>query len=148
LLDEPTSGLDPISRHEFYDILNELSNEGTAVIISSHALTEMESRTDQIAILSQGKLVANDSLENLRKAASLPVLFKIKTNNNIKKIAAEIKGKIINSNLIELSCSSKDKIKTLNKISAFGNKIQDVDIFPPSLEELYRHYGSINLGGK
>jgi Cu-processing system ATP-binding protein len=73
LLDEPTSGLDPILRHEFYDIVQELADQGTAVLLSSHALTELETRTDRIAIMSKGKLVVNDSLVNLSEKASLPI---------------------------------------------------------------------------
>ncbi|MDQ7069499.1 MAG: ABC transporter ATP-binding protein, partial [Rhodobacterales bacterium] len=53
LLDEPTSGLDPISRHEFYDIVDDLAAGGTAILLSSHALTELETRTDRIAIMSK-----------------------------------------------------------------------------------------------
>ncbi len=145
LLDEPTSGLDPISRHEFYDIIKEMSENGTAVIISSHALTEVESRTDKIAILSQGKLVANDSLENLRTAAALPIRFDIKTKaKNNKKIAQDLGGKSINGHAIELFCNSDKKIQILGQISSFGAKIDDVDIIPPSLEELYRYYSAEN----
>jgi Cu-processing system ATP-binding protein len=147
LLDEPTSGLDPISRHEFYNIVEELANTGTAVLISSHALTEMESKTDRIAILSQGKLVANDSLENLRKSANLPIRFNIKTKiKSAKKIAVELNGKQINGRSIEIFCKRGEKIKILQRISSFGDKIEDIDINPPSLEELYRHYSLSKTG--
>jgi len=149
LLDEPTSGLDPISRHEFYDIIKEMSENGTAVIISSHALTEVESRTDKIAILSQGKLVANDSLEILRKSANLPIRFDIKTKaKNNKKIASDLGGKSINGHAIELFCQQDKKIELLEQISSFGNKIDDIDINPPSLEELYRHYSAQKQEGE
>src|SRR5690606_20260965 len=65
VLDEPTGGLDPVSRREFYAILDELAGEGAAILLSSHALTEVEARTDRIAILSRGRLVADDTLSNL-----------------------------------------------------------------------------------
>ncbi len=47
LLDEPTSGLDPISRQDLYAIIDELAAQGTAVLIASHALTEVEAQTDR-----------------------------------------------------------------------------------------------------
>ncbi len=75
VLDEPTSGLDPVSRQEFYAILDDLAREGTAILHSSHALTEVEARTDRIAILSQGQLMAHDTLAALRLAARLPLRF-------------------------------------------------------------------------
>jgi len=148
LLDEPTSGLDPISRHEFYDIVKDLSNNGTAVIISSHALTEVETKTDRIAILSQGNLVANESLEVLRKSASLPILIKIKASDKkINEVANSFENKKLNSNRVngqtlELFCKQNQKIDILGQISAFGNAIKDIDITPPSLEELYRYYST------
>ena len=65
LLDEPTSGLDPISRQDLYAIIDELAAHGTAVLIASHALTEVEAQTDRIAILRKGIKVADDTLANL-----------------------------------------------------------------------------------
>ncbi len=143
LLDEPTSGLDPISRHDFYDIIEELSGAGTAVLISSHALTEMETRTDRIAILSNGMLVANDSLENLRATANLPIRINILAyEKSVDIIAKRLSAKRINGHIVELFCSDSEKIKMLKRISDMGEKISDIDINPASLEELYRFYST------
>src|SRR5690606_22873840 len=73
VLDEPTSGLDPVSRRDFYALLDGLAAEGAAILLSSHALTEVEARTDRILILSQGRLVAQGTLSDLRRRAALPV---------------------------------------------------------------------------
>ena len=62
VLDEPTSGLDPVSRREFYAILDELAGQGAAILLSSHALTEVEARTVRILILSRGRPVAQGTL--------------------------------------------------------------------------------------
>jgi len=77
LLDEPTSGLDPISRQDLYAIIDELAAQGTAVLIASHALTEVEARTDRIAILRKGVKVADDTLPNLSRIAGLPTRLRI-----------------------------------------------------------------------
>ncbi len=143
LLDEPTSGLDPISRHDFYDIIGELANNGTAVLISSHALTEMETKMDKIAIMAKGKLVANDSLENLRKKANLPIKINILANEkSVKEVAGFLNAKQVNGHRVELFCQKKDKIKTLGKISKMSGKISDIDISAASLEELYRFFST------
>jgi Cu-processing system ATP-binding protein len=55
VLDEPTSGLDPVSRREFYALLDGLAAHGASILLSSHALTEVEARTDRILILSKGR---------------------------------------------------------------------------------------------
>ncbi len=148
LLDEPTSGLDPISRHEFYDIVGELAQAGTTVLISSHALTELETRCDRIAILSAGKLVADGDLPALRKAAQLPVRFSVTaTAETADTVAAELQGERINGHAIALTCDESDKIELLGRITALGQAITDIDVEPPSLEELYRYYSAANREG-
>ncbi len=63
-------------------------------MLSSHALTELELRTDRIAILSKGQLVANDSLQKLRDIASLPIKFKVTASNDtIEGINQQLGGK-------------------------------------------------------
>lgn len=144
VLDEPTSGLDPVSRHEFYDIVQELADEGAAVLLSSHALTELELRTDRIAILSKGKLVANDSLSHLRQAARLPIKFKVTaTTDTAQGVATELGGRRINGQSVELLCQPQEKVAVLSTITALGSLVKDVDVTPASLEELYRHFSGV-----
>ncbi|MCR9138275.1 MAG: ABC transporter ATP-binding protein [Alphaproteobacteria bacterium] len=148
LLDEPTSGLDPVSRHEFYDIVDELAQSGTTVLISSHALTELETRCDRIAILSAGQLVADGDLAGLRKAARLPVRFNVTaTMEMADSVAAHLQGKRVNGHSVALTCQENEKIELLGRIAALGQAITDFDVEPPSLEELYRHYSAIDRGG-
>ena len=58
ILDEPTGGLDPESRHAFHATLGELAGRGTAIILSSHVLAEVEAGTDRVAIMRRGRLAA------------------------------------------------------------------------------------------
>jgi len=148
LLDEPTSGLDPVSRHEFYDIVEDLAQGGTAVLHSSHALTELETRTDRIAILSGGKLVANDALSALRNAARLPIKVNVTaTAETVEGVAAELGGTRTNCLSVELTCQQHEKVDLLSQITGLGDKIRDVDVTPASLEELYRHYSATTQEG-
>ena len=147
LLDEPTSGLDPISRHEFYDIVEDLANAGTAVLLSSHALTELETRTDRIAIMSKGELLADDSLAALRQTARLPIRVHVTTTEaDADRIASELGGQRVNGRSIALTCEQDGKVAMLGQITSMGAVIKDVDVTPASLEDLYRHY-SILEGG-
>ena len=66
ILDEPTVGLDPKQIIEVRDLIRELGKDHT-VILSSHILSEVRSVSDRILIISKGKLVANDTPENLEK---------------------------------------------------------------------------------
>ena len=56
----------PIARCDFYQLLDGLSAYGSAILRSSHAMTELEARTDRLLILFGGKMVATGSLPDLR----------------------------------------------------------------------------------
>lgn len=57
LLDEPTVGVDPQSRERIYDMLNELRDQGTAILLTTHQLDEAQFRCDRIAIVDRGEVV-------------------------------------------------------------------------------------------
>ncbi|NOD47365.1 MULTISPECIES: ABC transporter ATP-binding protein [unclassified Ruegeria] len=145
LLDEPTSGLDPISRQDLYAIIDELAAQGTAVLIASHALTEVEARTDLIAIMRKGQMVADDTLNNLSALAGLPIRLKVRASVNADALAAELGGSRINGASVELLCSPADKMEALRRIAGMGDAVADVEMTPPNLEDLYRHYAQEEL---
>lgn len=62
VLEEPTSGLDPLIRHEFENLLRETAGEGRTVFLSSHELDEVQRIADRIAIIREGRLVAEDTV--------------------------------------------------------------------------------------
>ncbi|TKB95985.1 ATP-binding cassette domain-containing protein [Pedobacter cryophilus] len=64
ILDEPTSGLDPNQLIEIRKLIKELGKTKT-VILSTHIMQEVEAICDDVIIINKGKIVANDSLENL-----------------------------------------------------------------------------------
>ena len=141
LLDEPTSGLDPISRHDFHAIVQELAGQGTAVLISSHDLTELEARTDRIAILRRGRLVADDSLAALTARAGLPMRLRLTAKDgSVETLEAALGGERVNGVALELSFPAEEKMVRLASIAALGDKVVDMEMTPPSLEDLYRHY--------
>jgi ABC-2 type transport system ATP-binding protein len=66
ILDEPTNGLDPAGIRELRDHLRKLAREeGIAVIVSSHLLAEMELMCDRVAVISQGKLISVNRIQDL-----------------------------------------------------------------------------------
>lgn len=141
VLDEPTSGLDPVSRREFYALLDELAAQGSSILLSSHALTEVEARTDRIVILSKGRLVAEGTLADLRRRADLPVTLHVTARNGYASdIAAQLPGAILVDGALHLTCPQSAKLETLGRISALGQKVADLDVLPPSLEDLYAHF--------
>ncbi|WP_312832252.1 ABC transporter ATP-binding protein [Sedimentibacter saalensis] len=66
-LDEPTTGLDPEGRIEVWNTVKELVDSGTTVFLTTQYLEEAEQLADRIAILHEGKIIANGTLDELKK---------------------------------------------------------------------------------
>lgn len=141
VLDEPTSGLDPVSRRDFYALLDGLAARGASILLSSHALTEVEARTDRILILSKGRMVAEGSLADLRRRADLPVMLHVTPRPGAgEAVAAALPGAEPRADGLVLSCGQGEKLAMLARIAALGNLVADLDVAPPSLEDLYSHF--------
>lgn len=152
LLDEPTSGLDPALRLGFYDIVRELKAGGTTVVLSSHALTELEARTDRVAIVGNGRLVACDTLPGLSRAAGLRTCIRVavpegKASGVARRIGDGVRVQYVNERAVELICRADAKMSVLREISTLGADVTDVDIMPPTLEQVYAHFLT-NGGGR
>ncbi len=77
LLDEPLSGLDVTTALVIRDLIRKLAIENKTVIYSSHVLEVTEKICSSVIILHEGKIIANDSVENLRNLMKLPSLSEI-----------------------------------------------------------------------
>lgn len=66
-LDEPTTGLDPEARIEVWKMVKELAGGGTTVFLTTQYLEEAEQLADRIAILHEGRIIANGTLADLKK---------------------------------------------------------------------------------
>jgi len=64
-LDEPTTGLDPQARRNLWDLIREIRNNGTTVIITTHYMDEAEVLCDRVAIIDSGKIIALNSPDKL-----------------------------------------------------------------------------------
>jgi Cu-processing system ATP-binding protein len=143
--DEPTTGLDPGLRWEFYGILSELRHQGATVVISSHTLTEVETRSDRLAILREGRLIACGSLDELREAASLPVRIRVSVDPGEAAAVAETIGsrfalQKVNDRTVDVACPGIEKMNAVRHIAALDGPVQDIEIMPPRLEEIYAHF--------
>ncbi|GGF72853.1 ABC transporter ATP-binding protein [Paracoccus acridae] len=141
VLDEPTSGLDPVSRRDFYALLDDLAAGGTAILLSSHALTEVEARTDRILILSGGRLMAEGSLADLRRKAALPVAISVAPAAGQKAalVAALPMARANGDGRLHLDIAQDDKLAVLSRITGLP-QVADLEVIPPSLEDIYSHF--------
>ncbi len=96
ILDEPTSDLDPLLRNHIWEIVRKINQKGTTIILSSHHLTELETLCDRVAIVKEGKIVAVDKPEELKKKFILEQEIIIQTTpGNYKGLVKTIPKKNI-----------------------------------------------------
>ena len=146
LLDEPTTGLDPNSRREFFAIVQELSARGATVLISSHILTELEAKTDLVAIMNGGHMVAFGPLDQLRQQADLPVKFFVTCTRSADEVLRALALPTVKTHIagdshgVDIWCRVEDKMAMLAALVAMGPAVADIDIRHPGLDEIYRHF--------
>lgn len=92
-LDEPTTGLDPEGRNEVWKTVKELANNGTTVFLTTQYLEEAEQLADQIAILHEGKIIANGTLMELKKLFPPEKVEYIEKQPTLEEIFLAIIGK-------------------------------------------------------
>ena len=136
ILDEATSGLDPIMQSIFHDILLEEKKKGTTILYSSHVLSEVYNICDKIGFIKDGKIIKEDTIENIKKNNYTYLTI---SSSEINKIKKDLK--------LEIKDESKKEIKFINNmdtnelIKKLSNyKIDKLLIENISLEDLFSNY--------
>lgn len=79
ILDEPSTGIDPLVQQEFQGMVHEAANDGVAVFLSSHTLSEVERIADRVGIIREGRLVVVETMEALKQKAIRRVKMEFRT---------------------------------------------------------------------
>jgi ABC-2 type transport system ATP-binding protein len=135
ILDEPTTSLDPLNQQSFYDLLNEMKDNGTTVFFSTHILSEADKICQRIGIIKDGLLQEVRDIDDFR-------------HTNIRKITVETKDKLP---LKSLKIKDYERTETGYKFKITGKNgdllrelakysIDDIKIEEPTLEEIFMHY--------
>ncbi|MFC3771394.1 ABC transporter ATP-binding protein [Paenibacillus sp. GCM10012303] len=142
ILDEPTNGLDPAGIRELRDQLKTLAREeGIAVIVSSHLLSEMELMCDRVGVIQQGVLIGIQQVteENTPEHA-VPILFQVDSQEAARKvIALAFDGLVVDSDPLGiLVTTSAGCIADINaKLVAGGVRVSGISIQAKSLEDKF-----------
>ena len=145
LLDEPTTGLDPALRNSFYDIVEGLRARGATVLLSSHALTELEGKADRVIIVNRGIKIADGTIDELRGIARLPTRIRVRLADGDPASENVWPGEAfgwrrVSGHSFEVDAAPEEKIGVLRKATSAGAPVADIDVFPPTLDELYAHF--------
>jgi len=139
ILDEPTAGVDVDLRKSLWNYIKKINKLGTTICLTTHYLEEAEELCDRITIINNGKVIKDDTKNNLLKIISnKTVLFQINSEIFLPNELKNYNPKIENGNLKitydKNTTSLKEIIDILNK-----NKIsfQEINTFESDLEDIF-----------
>jgi Cu-processing system ATP-binding protein len=145
LLDEPTTGLDPDFTRTFYDLVDQRRAAGTAIILSSHALAELEPHVDRLLVLQNGRCIAEGDMAALRAQSGLPVRIRVSADHGaVREELAAISGvqsNRINGKTVEFICAPEQKMELIELVSRTRG-VEDLQIELPNLDRIYSHYSN------
>jgi ABC-2 type transport system ATP-binding protein len=146
VLDEPTSGLDPLVQKEFADVLEESVARGRSVFLSSHDLDEVQRLAHRVAIIRAGQLVANDTVDALRRRA--PRTVELTFREPVDPIAfADLTGVTVTGHTgCELALRVAGEMGPLFEVAATLGFV-DVSARAADLDELFLHFYGPDAGG-
>ncbi len=145
LLDEPALGLDPMGAKEIRDlILNLKKDRNVTIFMSSHILPEVEAICDEVGIINKGKLLAQDSVENLRRKTGIGMKLKIVLTQPEKRVVAalqkmsSIQDVKVDGQKMTIYTSVKDEVRPqiIDTIVKSGGQILSFNLKEASLEEI------------
>ena len=91
-MDEPTTGLDPQSRGETWQVITEMTNEGTTVLLTTQYLEEAEKLADHLAILHDGRIIAAGTMAELRTRFPAATVEYVEKQPTLEEIFLAIVG--------------------------------------------------------
>ncbi|MHA1688227.1 MAG: ABC transporter ATP-binding protein [Promethearchaeota archaeon] len=146
ILDEPTSGLDPMSVGVVRKQILDLKEEGKTILITTHNMQEAQQVCDRILIMNHGKIIADESPDDLRKKfkPSSTLLFKVQGSLSVEqKNDLKTFFNIIEESNNRISIISNNPLEDISKLNEFINKnkinISDFALKETSLEEVFIH---------
>ncbi len=141
-LDEPTSGVDPLSRRQFWELINSLASGGTTVMVSTHFLEEAE-YCHRVALMNRGRLIALDRPAALRAGMAEPILTM--ASADAPKAVAALRGQpgVLDVSLFgrAVHVVVRDEAEARRVIpaalSAAGAPGEGLERVPPTLEDVF-----------
>lgn len=142
LLDEPTSGLDPASRADVFALIDRLRQSGATVLVSTHALAEIEHHVDRIAIMHRGALVAAGTLDDLRRGAQAEVTLRLRvqrchTGQVLEQLPAEVRCTRRDDESLELVAPAAGKMALLRTLLGMEGIVVDIAASDVGLAQVY-----------
>jgi ABC-2 type transport system ATP-binding protein len=142
-LDEPTAGLDPQVRREIYDIIEQLRRGKKTIPVTTHYIEEAERLCDRVAIIDAGRVIAIGTPRELKHASAGTTRIEIRLAKPVVDGAlARLEGvsdyREVDGTYVLYSARPPQTIVSLVKqMEAENNELQSLEMFSPSLEDVF-----------
>jgi ABC-2 type transport system ATP-binding protein len=134
LLDEPTDGVDPVGRREIRDLLRDEAKNGTAILVNSHLLSEIEMTCDRVAVLRSGRVVAAGRVEDLTRQTAK---YKVIATGMDDALLAKFRAERVNGH-VELAIEDLQQLNAmLDQIRAGGGLVSELTPLRSTLEDVF-----------
>ena len=140
ILDEPTAGVDVQLRHDLWDIIKRMNEEGTTVLLTTHYIEEAERLCDRVAILDEGEVVEVSTPDELMDRGTDTVRIKLAE-------ALEAAPEVANGD-VEVTVEDGDLVvetrnagatlaEVMRRLDSAGHEVVDIEMSRTSLEEIF-----------
>ena len=119
-LDEPTTGFDPEARRQFWGLIEDLTEHGTTILLTTHYLDEAEHLADRVAVISAGRIVEVGTPQTLGGRAQAPATVRWVTPDGPREVTTDRPTKVVT----ELA-------------ARFDGEVPELVVERPSLEDVY-----------
>lgn len=137
LLDEPTVGLDPQARHAVWSFLEELRSRGVTLLLTTQYLEEADRLCERIAVLAEGRIVAEGSPTRLkRRLGSSVVTFHTSTPAQLADRLRDL-GATESSGQVRVRVEAPEDLPRVLRAALAAGGVKDVEVSAPSLEDVY-----------
>lgn len=141
-LDEPTTGVDPVSRKEFWDMLDRLKAKGITIVVSTPYMDEA-SRCDRIALIQKGQILEVDELAVIIERHRQKI-YAVKGENRYK-LMTDIKSfpetqscfAFGDENHVTLKSQDADVVELKNYLESKGHSAFGIDLIEPNIEDVF-----------
>ena len=118
-LDEPTTGFDPEARRRFWELIRSLSDDGTSILLTTHYLDEAAQLSDRVAVITEGRVVAEGRPDEIGSAAArTPLVRWSDARGSHEERTADPGGLVA-------------------RLHGAGAELRDLEVVRPSLEDVY-----------
>ena len=142
-LDEPTGGVDPLSRREFWNLIDQLSATGVTVLVTTHYLDEAE-HCNRIAIIHGGRLAALGTTNELKRVFAGRTIVEVQAGNPIEAMRLldgmpDVEKTSVFGTAVHavLKAGADDKAAIADRLRQSGVAVNGVAPVQPSLEDVF-----------